>query len=176
MGVSRHGIRATSLINVASGKDEGNGYPDLPVPGQRVGRKEGWEVWVEDEADREGILKVMSRSSQSIKDESSSMWKKSTRTTARKQKKDACPQWTQTTARVPGPRKRRTSWKGAHRQHLKDYVCRMLQTPIRQDHRDMCWKMKLLKPRITSAVLSSARKMFPVEPVLEGPLWEAPYG
>ena len=37
--------------------------------------KEAWDVWVEEEADWEGFLKVMNRSSQSIIIESLSRWK-----------------------------------------------------------------------------------------------------
>ena len=44
-GVSRHGMRVTVSIKIASGKEEGRGYPDLPIPGIRVGRE---EKWVED--------------------------------------------------------------------------------------------------------------------------------
>ena len=37
-GVRKHGVRATVLIKIASGKEEGSSYPDL-VPDQRLGRK-----------------------------------------------------------------------------------------------------------------------------------------
>ena len=46
--VSRHGMRVTVSIKIASGKEEGRGYPDLPIMGIRGGRKEAWAEWVED--------------------------------------------------------------------------------------------------------------------------------
>ena len=45
------------------------------VADQRVDRKEASDVRVEEEADREGFLKVTNRSSQSITIESLSRWK-----------------------------------------------------------------------------------------------------
>ena len=41
-------LRVTVSIKVASGKEEGRGYPDLPIMGIRGGRKEAWVEWVED--------------------------------------------------------------------------------------------------------------------------------
>ena len=44
-GFRRHRIMAIVLITIAYGWEEGGGYPDLPIPGIRVGRE---EKWVED--------------------------------------------------------------------------------------------------------------------------------
>ena len=74
-GVRRYDIGATVLNKIASGKEQGSGYPGLPMPGQPVDNKEAWEQWVEEEAIREGVHKVMKRLSQSILDESLSIWK-----------------------------------------------------------------------------------------------------
>ena len=41
-------LRVTVSIKIASGKEEGSGYPDLPIMGIRGGRKEAWAEWVED--------------------------------------------------------------------------------------------------------------------------------
>ena len=35
------------------------GHPGFPMEGQRVESKEAWEVWVEEEADREWTLQVV---------------------------------------------------------------------------------------------------------------------
>ena len=59
--VRMHGIRATALNKLALSQEEGSNVPGVMSRGQRVDKKEAWEVWVMEEADREGILKVMNR-------------------------------------------------------------------------------------------------------------------
>ena len=44
-------------MKIASGQEEGSGYPELQVPGVRVSRKEAWGEWVEDGQTEKGILK-----------------------------------------------------------------------------------------------------------------------
>ena len=44
IGVKRHGIRATVLNKMAS-YEEGEDYPDLPIPDQEVDRAKGREKW-----------------------------------------------------------------------------------------------------------------------------------
>ena len=85
-------------------KEEEGNVPDVNVPGQSVVTKEAWEVWV---------FGVMSRSSQDIMNESLS--------------NEAFPQATRTTLRVLPVKKR----KGG-RHTLKDNVCRLRQSPIRE--------------------------------------------
>ena len=58
----------------ASAKEEGSDVLGVIMPDQRVDRKEARGVWVLEEADREGIPKVMNRSSQDIINESSARW------------------------------------------------------------------------------------------------------
>ena len=74
-GVRGHGRRATVLSKIASAKEEGSDYPGTMVPGQRVDSKEAWDVWDEEEADREGFLQVTNRSSQRTVVESLRRWR-----------------------------------------------------------------------------------------------------
>ena len=46
------GIRAAALLNTAAHREEGNCDPDLPIPSTSVGRREAWDDWVENGADR----------------------------------------------------------------------------------------------------------------------------
>ena len=79
------------------------------MPGQRVGRKEAWQEWVEDGERTAELLKVTNGVSQCNVDDSLSTWKGEQE--SRKQRKDACPQETDD-ARWPGlMRKRRRRWK-----------------------------------------------------------------
>ena len=59
MGVRRYRMRVTVLIKIATGKEEGSHYLDLPILGIRVGRKEAWEERTEHAADRAESSKVM---------------------------------------------------------------------------------------------------------------------
>ena len=58
-------MTATVLSKIGSAK-EGSDVPGVTIPEQRVDRKEVWEASIMDQADREGILKVMNRASQGI--------------------------------------------------------------------------------------------------------------
>ena len=44
IGVKMRGIRATVLNKIAS-YEEGEDYPDLPIPDQEVDRAKAWEDW-----------------------------------------------------------------------------------------------------------------------------------
>ena len=56
-GVRRHGVSATVLSKMGSAKEEGIHVPGVMMRGQRVDGKEVWEVWVLENADREGFLR-----------------------------------------------------------------------------------------------------------------------
>ena len=45
------------MLKIAAKKEKGNCYPDLTIPSTSVGKREGWEEWVEDGADTEGPIK-----------------------------------------------------------------------------------------------------------------------
>ena len=65
-GVRRHGIDATVLSKIGSVKEEGSDAPGVKLLGPRADRKETWEAWVVEQANRERIVGVINRASHSI--------------------------------------------------------------------------------------------------------------
>ena len=125
---------------------EGSGYEDLPVPGTRVGRKEAWEEWVEDgDAQRTATQSHERSVSKHSRQQFEHMEWRTGVSGPGSQKKEASPRETRTTARMLGWKMRRKRWEKARRHYLRDNVCRMLQTPIRQGHQDLRFKMKVLR-------------------------------
>ena len=59
-----HGVAGSlqSATKIASRREEGSAYPDLPIQSIHVGRKEAFAKWFEDGADREEFISIMSRS------------------------------------------------------------------------------------------------------------------
>ena len=135
-GVRRHSTRTTVLITIASGEEKGSGYPDLPIPGMRVGRQEAWAEWVEDGVDRQELISIISDLSQSILTISLRAWQ------GDRARQTARVLWWEM-------RRRRCLRKARHR-NLKDNVFRMLKRPIRQDHLVLCLRTQVQWPMIFS--------------------------
>ena len=85
-----------------------------------------------------------------------------------KKKREACPQETRTTVRVPHLKKWQEGGGKKHRHDLKDNVYRLLQTPVRQDRRDLRMKMRVRRPIITRVLFSSLSFSFPAQDVSSG--------
>ena len=144
-GVRSHGVRATVLRQIASAKEEGSDVPGFMMLGQRVDRNEVWDAWIMEQADREGILKVMNGASQGIINEDFEQVDRKKKAIALKRTK-ACFQETRTTMKASQLKVERRRFAKAHRHHLKDNVCRWLQVPIGQARqgRRTTWKVKRL--------------------------------
>ena len=107
-GVPRRGTRTTVLNKIAMAKEEGGDVPGVMVLGKCVRTNEAWEVWVLEEADRDGVLEDMNRSSQDIihkrklEQVKGRIVREEKRTTALKNQKEAYPQETRMTVRASG--------------------------------------------------------------------------
>ena len=130
--------RLQSATKIASRRQEGSGYPDLPIPSIRVGRKAAFAKWFEDGADREKLISIMI---QSILTNSVGAWKREQDTDRSQAEEGSKPTGTRTTGRVLCWEIRRRWLRKARHRHLKDNVFRMLWRPVRQDHLVFCFHL-----------------------------------
>ena len=139
-GVKKHGKRTTVLSKIDSDKEEGEDYPDLPVPGQRVDRAEAWE-WVEDGVGGKEVLLVIS---DIPKASSPSVLTRERRCRIPK----TSPKWEQKTNLRAIRLTVRTSVWTCRRHHLKDTVFRTLKRPIRRDRMPSLLAKESKKPSL----------------------------